>query len=153
MIELAYHPQGLQAADIGLMVLRVSVGGFFAISGYHKLFNRERHASLVATLKADHIPLVRVNEWFVPAVEFAAGMFLGLGLFSVVAAMLLAAICMVACLTDGLGRISAWKPLDRADYLDDLFYLPEMIYGVILLALILGGPGALSLDAALFSRV
>jgi putative oxidoreductase len=138
--------QGAQAGDVAIALNRVAVGGFFAISGYHKLFNADRHAALVATLKADGIPLLRFNAWFVPVVEFAAGVMLTLGLLSVIAALLLGAICLVATCCDGWARVCAYKPIDKADYVDDLLYLPEVLYGIMLLTVILTGPERYSLD-------
>ena len=37
---------GAQAPDAALTLNRVALGTFFAISGYHKLFNPSRHATL-----------------------------------------------------------------------------------------------------------
>lgn len=143
---------GFQAGDVAIALNRVALGTFFAISGYHKLFNVERHNRLVSTLKADGIPLLRFNAWFVPAVEFLAGVTLTLGLLSVVSALLLGAICLVATCCDGWARVCAYKPIDTADYLDDLLYLPEVLYGIMLLTVILTGPERYSLDHYLFTR-
>ncbi len=43
------------------------VGLFFAISGFHKLFFKQRHEALVETLKDDKIPFVGLFQWFVPS--------------------------------------------------------------------------------------
>jgi putative oxidoreductase len=136
--------------DAGQLILQSGVGLFFAISGYHKLFNKERHASLVQTLTSDGIPFVRFNQWWVPGVEFVAGTFLALGLFSVVSATMLLVICLVACAVDGWDRVKAYKPIDKADWLDDILYLPEVMYALILLHVILAGPGRWSIDNLLF---
>jgi putative oxidoreductase len=143
---LIFHP-GFQAADVGLGILRLSVGTFFAISGYHKLFDPAVHREMRDTLIADHIPLIRLNEWWVPFVEFTAGIALALGFASVISAALLGIICLVACGVDGLKRIEAdYHPGKASDWLDDILYLPETLYAVMLLAVILGGPGAFALD-------
>lgn len=137
---------GGQAPDAAIALNRVVTGVFFAISGGHKLFNPGRHASLVETLKRDGIPLLRFNQWFVPGVEFVFGLTLTVGLFSVVSALMLGAICLVATCTDGAKRIRDWHPIDRMDWLDTLLYLPEVLYGVMLLTIILTGPEKYSLD-------
>lgn len=141
---------GLAAHDTGITIARVAVGAFFAISGYHKCFTPERHASLVQTLREDNIPLVRFNAWFVPCVELVGGTALALGLFSVLSALLLGAICLVATCADGLKRVRAYKPVDAADFIDDILYLPEVLYGLMLIAVICSGPGAYSLDYLLW---
>lgn len=127
----------MNGIEVALTLNRLAVGLFFAISGYHKLVNKERHAALVATLTADRIPLVRLNSWFVPMVELGAGSALVLNVAPVVAALLLGAICLVATCTDGWKRIAEWKPVDKADVVDDVLYLPEVLYGIMLLTVIL----------------
>lgn len=142
-----YLHSGLHASDAALTLERVAIGLFFALSGYHKLFYAQRHAALVQTLKASRIPCVGFMEWWVPGWELVAGTFLALGLFSVGSAAVLGCICLVATCTDGLQRIKGYQPIDKADWLDDLLYLPEVLYGIMLLTVILAGPTAYSLDA------
>ena len=143
--------QGLAAHDTGITINRVAVGVFFAISGFHKLFNHDRHTALVETLKRDHIPFVRFNAWFVPSVELYAGALLAIGLFSVLSALLLGAVCLVATCADGLRRVvEEFKPIDKADFVDDLLYLPEVLYGLMLVAVICSGPGVYSVDYLLW---
>lgn len=127
----------MNGIEIALTLNRIAVGLFFAISGYHKLTNADRHAALVATLRADKIPFMRLNQWFVPVVELVAGIALLLNVGSVFAALLLGAICLVATCTDGWKRIAEWKPVDKADVIDDVLYLPEVLYGIMLLTVIL----------------
>lgn len=119
------------------ILLEVYAGLFFAISGYHKLFDSNRHKSLVETLRADNIPLIGFNQWFVPFVEFSAGSALVLHLhpaLTALAAMGLFCICAVATITDGIKRIASYQPIDKADWLDDLLYLPETML-LLMLAL------------------
>jgi uncharacterized membrane protein YphA (DoxX/SURF4 family) len=144
MIDLIFH--GLQAGDVAIAMNRVAAGTFFAISGYHKLTNADRHADLVETLRADKVPFIAFNQWWVPLVELVAGVTLILGLFSVISAALLATVCLVATCVDGCKRIAEWKPIDKADWLDDLLYLPEVLLGIMLLTVILTGPEHYSLD-------
>lgn len=129
----------METVEIVEVALESLVGTFFLISGVHKLFVRERHAALRHTLEEDHIPLVRFNEWWVPAWEVIAG--LGLivagGTAADFFAMILVIICLVATCTDGLKRIKEWHPLNAADYLDDILYLPEVLLLVILLTTII----------------
>lgn len=119
-------------------LLSVAVGTFFAISGYHKLTNSTRHAGLVATLKADHVPMVSVMQWWVPAWEFISGCSLCVGLFPQFNAMVLSIIMIVALLSEGAKRVKEWAPIDKADVIDDYLYLQETCYLIMLIAIILG---------------
>lgn len=142
---------GANVPDVALATSRVALGAFFSISGYHKLFNPTRHATIRATLAACGVPFVPVMCWFVPSVEFSAGLALVPGILTPLAALGLIAICLVATVTDGLKRIRDWRPIDRADYADDVLYLPEVLYLVMLLTLVLCGAGRFSIDAIVAS--
>lgn len=138
---------GAQWEGVAGTINRALVGTFFTISGWHKLTNKDRHATLVSTLIDLKVPFVKWNQWFVPSVEFAGGLALAFGIFPVMAAMLLGAICLIAACTDGVRRVKSWNPIDKADTIDDVLYLPEVLYGLILLEVILTGPGKYRLDA------
>ena len=49
MMDILFN--GVGWTDIALTLNRVAVGIFFLLSGYHKLFNAQRHVSLVEELK------------------------------------------------------------------------------------------------------
>jgi putative oxidoreductase len=134
---------------IPFAIARIATGLFFALSGFHKLFNRARHRTLVDTLTACGVPCVPAMQWFVPSVELSAGLGLALGFLTPLAALGLIAICVVATCTDGLKRIRSWQPLDKADAVDDLLYLPEFIYVILLSFFVAAGAGPLSLDAVI----
>lgn len=141
--------QGAQAPYAALTLNRVALGTFFAISGYHKLFNASRHAALTGTLQGDGVHDLPFMQWLLPSAEFAGGSALILGFLSVLAALGLFVICLGAIALDAVKRIRAWQPLDRADWLGDLLYIPESLYCIGLTVVILGGPGPWSLDAAI----
>jgi hypothetical protein len=48
----------LNDTEIPFAIARVATGSFFALSGFHKLFNRARHRTLVNTLKDCGVPCV-----------------------------------------------------------------------------------------------
>src|SRR5271154_4627010 len=142
---------GAQAPSAALTLNRVALGAFFAISGYHKLFNAPRHATLTRTLQDDGVHAVPVMQWLLPCAEFAGGCALIMGLLSVFAAFGLFVICAGAFALDAVKRIRAWQPIDRADWLGDLLYVPETLYCIGLTVVMLAGPGTWSLDAIIAS--
>jgi uncharacterized membrane protein YphA (DoxX/SURF4 family) len=139
--------QGAQAPDAALTLNRVALGVFFAISGYHKLFNAPRHATLTRTLQDDGVHAVPIMQWLLPCAEFSGGCALIVGLLSVLAAFGLFVICFGAVAFDAIKRIREWRPIDRADWLGDLLYVPEALYCIGLTVVMLAGPGPWSLDA------
>jgi hypothetical protein len=54
---------------------------------------------------------------------------------------------------DAVKRVRAWHPLDRADWVGDLLYVPEALYCIGLTVVLLAGPGPWSLDAAIAALV
>jgi uncharacterized membrane protein YphA (DoxX/SURF4 family) len=139
--------QGAHAPNAALTLNRVALGVFFAISGYHKLFNASRHATLTRTLQDDGVHEVPVMQWLLPCAELIGGCALILGLLSVLAAFGLFVICVGALAFDAVKRIRSWLPIDRADWLGDLLYVPEALYCIGLTVVMLGGPGPWSVDA------
>lgn len=137
---------GLADGALAMTLLRVAAGGFFACSGANKLFNKARHKELVETLKKDNIPLLHFNEWWVPGNEFVGGLMVVAGVATSLFALVLLVICLVACKVEGRQRVGAYKPINRVDQVADWLYLPEVLYGVVLAALVVGGGGAWQLS-------
>src|SRR5208282_3993344 len=140
---------GAQAPNAALTLNRVALGAFFAISGYHKLFNHSRHATLTGTLQNDGVHALPIMQWLLPGAEFSGGCALIIGFLSVLAAFGLFVVCGGAFALDVVKRISAWQPIDRADLLGDLLYVPETLYCIGLTVVMLAGPGPWSLDAGI----
>jgi uncharacterized membrane protein YphA (DoxX/SURF4 family) len=145
--------EGAQAPHAALTLNRLALGVFFAISGYHKLFNPSRHAALTRTLQDDGVHALAVMRWLLPAAEFSGGWALIVGFLSALAAFGLFVICAGALALDAVRRIRTWQPIDRADWLGDLLYVPEALYCVGLTVIMLGGPGNWSLDAAIAAHL
>jgi uncharacterized membrane protein YphA (DoxX/SURF4 family) len=108
---------------------------------------------LVNELMALHIPAVRINQWWVPTIEFTAGGAVFIGLLAPLAAFGLLVIILVASATSGRQRIKAYKPIDEADRIDDWLYLPETLYAFMLIMVISAGAGPYSLDAAILGQI
>lgn len=129
--------------------VQIATGVFFVFSGYHKLTNAERRATFVGTLQSCGIPFLPVMQWFVPSVEFLGGLGVAFGFLTPLAALGLAVICVVAACADGLRRVKTWGAIDRLDVIDDVLYLPEVLYVLLLALFIANGAGPFSLDAIL----
>src|SRR6202451_2809471 len=149
MMDLLFA--GIGWTDIALTLNRIAVGTFFMVSGYHKLFNAERHRSVVDELKSLGVHAIGFNQWWVPLVEFSAGSAVLIGLLAPLAALGLLVIIIVAIATSGRQRMKLYKPIDEADRIDDFLYLPEVLYAFMLIMVISAGAGPYSLDALILS--
>src|ERR1700691_6343836 len=96
---------GVGWTDLAMTLSRIAVGAFFMHSGYHKLFNAERHRTFADELKALGVPAVGFNQWWVPSVEFAAGGAVLIGLLAPLRALGLLLIILVATITSGKQRL------------------------------------------------
>jgi putative oxidoreductase len=151
MIDILFN--GVGWTDIALTLNRIAVGAFFMLSGFHKLFNAERHRSFVDELKGLGVPRVGFNQWWVPSVEFTAGGGVLVGLLAPLAALGLLVVILVAAATSGRRRITLYKPIDEADRIDDWLYLPETLYALMLIIVVAAGAGPYSLDALILGLI
>ena len=151
MMDLLFN--GLGWTDIAFTLSRIAVGTFFMLSGYHKLFNSERHRALAEELKDLGIHAVGFNQWWVPTVEFTGGAAVAIGFLAPLAALGLLAISFVAIATSGPQRIKINKPIDKADRIDDWLYLPEILYVFMLILVVSAGAGPYSLDALILGLI
>ena len=127
-----------------ILLIRVSLGLFFAISGGGKLFVAARTQAMYETLIQAKVPLPRLMTYFVSAVELVGGCLLAVGLLSSLACFALLGDMLVAILTT---KLSAMQPgLSALSWLDDFLYLPEVLYVLFFVWLICSGPGKFSLD-------
>jgi uncharacterized membrane protein YphA (DoxX/SURF4 family) len=76
-----------------------------------------------------------------------------IGLLSALAAFGLFVICAGAIALDGVKRVRGWQPIDGADWLGDLLYVPETLYCIGMAVIMLGGPGTWSLDATIAAHL
>jgi putative oxidoreductase len=133
-----------------ILLVRIALGVFFAISGGNKLFVASRTKAMYETLAAARIPFPWAMTYCVSAVEFAGGCLLVLGLLSSLACFALLANMVVAILTTKLsGDIKAESPLN---WVDDFLYFPEVLYVLFFVWLICAGPGKFSLDRLIAAR-
>ena len=126
-----------------ILLVRVSLGLFFAISGANKLFDGGR-TQMYETLVNAKVPLPHLMTYFVSGVELVGGCLLTVGFLSSLACLALSVDMLVAILTAKLSAMP--KGLSPLNWLDDFLYLPEVQYALLFVWLICSGPGKFSVD-------
>ena len=127
-----------------ILLARVSIGLFFAISGANKLFVAGSTETMYETLVKAKVPFPRLMTYFVSGVEFAGGYLLAVGFLSSLASVALLVDMLVAILTTKLSAMP--KALSPLNWLGDFLYLPEVQYVLFFVWLICSGPGKFSVD-------
>jgi putative oxidoreductase len=127
-----------------ILLVRVSLGLFFAISGANKLFVAGSTQTMYETLVRPKVPSPRLMTYVVSGVEFVGGFLLTVGFLSSLACVALVVDMLVAILTTKLSAMP--KGLSPLNWLDDFLYLPEVLYVLFFVWLICSGPGRFSAD-------
>ena len=127
-----------------ILLVRVSLGLFFAISGANKLFVAGGTKPVYDTLVKAKAPFPRQLAYFVAGVEFAGGSLLTVGFLSSPACVALSGDMVVAILTTKLSAMR--RGLSPLSWLDDFLYLPEVLYVLFFILLVCSGPGRFSVD-------
>jgi putative oxidoreductase len=127
-----------------ILLVRVSLGLFFAISGANKLFVAGGTKLIYETLVKAKVPFPHQTAYFVSGVEFVCGSLVAVGLLSSPACVALLIDMIVAILTTKLSAMP--KGLSPLNWLDDFLYLPEVLYVLFFVWLICSGPGKFSVD-------
>jgi putative oxidoreductase len=127
-----------------ILLVRVSIGLFFAISGANKLFVAGGIKPVYETLVKANVPFSHLMAYFVSGVEFVGGSLVTVGFLSSLACMALLIDMIVATLTSAVSTLP--KGLSPLSWLDDFLYLPEVLYVLFFIWLICSGPGKFSVD-------
>jgi putative oxidoreductase len=127
-----------------ILLVRLSIGLFFAISGANKLFSAGGIKPVYDTLVQAKVPFPRQTAYFVATVEFVCGSMVAVGFLSSPACVALMIDMIVAILTNTLATVP--KGLSSLNWLDDVLYLPEVLYVLFFIWLICSGPGKFSAD-------
>jgi len=127
-----------------ILLIRVSIGLFFAISGADKLFVAGGMKPVYETLVKAKVPFPRQTAYFVAGVEFVCGSLLTVGFLSSVACVALLIDMTVATLSSAVSTLP--KGLSTLNWLDNFLYLPEVLYVLFFIWLICSGPGRFSVD-------
>ncbi len=134
-----------------ILLVRVSLGLFFAISGANKLFATGGMKAIYDTLVKAKVPFPHQTALFVSGVEFLGGSVLALGFLSTPACVALLIDMTVATLTNALSTMP--KGLSPVMWFDDFLYLPEVLYVLFFIWLICSGPGKFSVDYWLAAKL
>ena len=126
-----------------MTAVRVLIGIFFCISGGTKLLVPAQLRTMELTMAQSRIPFPHASPLFVSLVEFVCGGGLALGLLTPVCALVLVVVMIVAVATN---RIHSIEASGTIAWLDNVLYLPEILYAMILVWLIFSGPGRYSID-------
>ena len=127
-----------------ILLVRVSLGLFFAISGANKLFVTGGTKPVYEILVKAKVPFPHQTAYFVSGVELVCGSLVTAGFLSSLACVVLMINMIVATLTSAISTIP--KGLSPLRWLDDLLYLPEVLYVLFFIWLICSGPGKFSVD-------
>jgi putative oxidoreductase len=127
-----------------ILLVRVSLGLFFTISGTNKLFVAGGTKPVYETLVKAKVPFPHLMAYFVSSVEFVGGSVLTVGFLSSPACVALLIDMIVATLTTTLSAMP--KGLAPLNWLDDFLYLPEVLYVLFFIWLLCSGPGKFSVD-------
>ena len=134
-----------------ILLVRVSIGLFFAISGANKLFVAGGTKPVYDTLVKAKVPFPRQTAYFVSGVEFVGGSLVAVGCLSNLACAALLADMVVAFLTTKLGAMP--EGISPLRWFDNVLYIPEVLYVLFFTLLICSGPGRFSVDFWLAARL
>ena len=143
LVQFALMGNGI-LEQYAILLVRVSIGLFFAISGANKLFVAGGTKPVYDTLVKAKVPFPRQTAYFVAAVEFFCGSLVAVGFLSSFGGVALMIDMIVATLTEAVSTLP--KGLSPLSWLDDFLYLPEVLYVLFFIWLICSGPGKYSLD-------
>src|ERR1700722_14506021 len=122
-----------------ILLARVALGLFFAISGANKLFVAGGTKPVYETLVKAKVPFPRQTACFVSGGELVCLCLLVVSLPSSVACVALLIDMTVATLTSAISTLP--KGLSPRSRLDDFLYLPEVLYVIFFIWLLCAGPG------------
>ena len=140
-----------ESEQYAILLVRVSIGLFFAISGGNKLFVAGGTKPVYDTLVQAKVPFPRQTAYFVAGVEFLCGSLMVVGFLSSPACAALLIDMTVATLTSALSTLP--KGLSPLSWLVDFLYLPEVLYVLFFIWLICSGPGKFSVDYWLVGKL
>jgi putative oxidoreductase len=143
LVQFALLGSG-DSEQYAIVLVRVSLGLFFAISGAKKLLVADSRKAMYETLVMAKVPYPGLMTYFVSGVELVGGCLVAVGFLSSLACGVLSADMVVAVLTTKLSAMP--KGFSPLNWFDDLLYIPEVLYLLFFFWLICSGPGKFSVD-------
>lgn len=134
------------------LLARVSMGLFFAISGWNKLFMVSHWKGLLSAMIATGLPYPKFMSLVLAWLELAGGALLTVGFMSTFFSIALAFAMIVAIVTVEIPYVIP-PGLGPLDWLDWFLYLPQVLYVLIFLWLVIKGPGPYSADAVIARKL
>lgn len=134
-----------------ILLARVSLGLFFAVSGWNKLFVEKNKAGLLEVMHEIGIPFPEFFAVVLASVEFFGGSLLTVGLLSAFCGIALAFAMVVAIATVEVQTIPTG--LSFLNWLDYFLYLPQVLYVILFAWLLVSGPGPISIDHLLARKL
>ena len=128
-----------------ILVARFSLGLFFAVSGYNKLFVAAKHEHLIQLMAKIGIPFPDFMALFLASTEFFGGLFLMIGLLSTFWSIALTIAMIVAIVTVEIHEIIP-KGIGFLEWMSWFLYLPQVMYVILFGWLMTTGPGRFSID-------
>jgi putative oxidoreductase len=136
------------SSDWVTIPLRLIVGYGFMEHGFAKLARGPEH--FAAILAALHMPLPLLLSWATIAVEIFGGLAVLLGLFTTLAALPMTLVLLVAIFTvhlpNGFSSIKLMSVDMAGAHFGQPGYETDLLYLAAIIALLLAGPGPLTLD-------
>ena len=130
-------------ADPALLILRLVVGGMFAMSGYFMLTDPARTQKMTESLSEAGVPTALTP--LMSALELIGGLLVVFGLWTVLGSVLLIVVSIGALVTTAIPKAEG----QGIHKLENIIYTPEAIISASLLVLLAIGAGGWSIDAAL----
>ena len=125
---------------VARLAVRIAIGLEFFGSGLGKL---GRVSGLIQFFRSLGIPGAELLAPFVASTELVCGVLIAVGLATRTAAVMLCGVMTVAIVTAAAPEKHIWHGLL------EFFYLPEVLFFLLLAWIVFAGPGRASLDARL----
>ena len=136
--------------------LRIMLGVGFVYHGWPKVFSPEGHQGFVGMLGSLGVPAPAITAWLVGLAEIVGGLALIVGAFVAIASVVLIVNMLVAMFTVHLPHGFNFVNITGMGKDGPVFGMPgaevNLLYIAGLLALVIGGAGAWSVDALLYGR-